>query len=69
MANDFLEKVRKAATREPGGKLVDLSLAALILAKSQPESLLGGLKTLAVLKGKPVVKATLRAIVEAALED
>jgi len=44
-------------------------LASTILASKDLSAALSNLKFLAMVKTKPVVRATLRAIVEAALED
>jgi len=66
--SDFLDKLRANVKRQNGGKLVDLSLAALILAKTDPDQFVNGLKMAAVLYGKPVARATAIAIVETALE-
>lgn len=66
---DFLEKVRKRAAKQPGGQLVNVSIAAAVLADKDPDAFVSGLKLLAVMHGKPVVRATLVSLVEAALED
>lgn len=67
MAKSFLERVQAAAAREPHGKLADLTLAAYFFSREDPDAFLKGLKLVAATYGKPVVRATARAVIDAAL--
>lgn len=69
MAETFLERVRRNITKEPGASVAGTAISALVFAQTNPEAFKMGLKMLALAHGKPAVKATLKAIVEAALED
>jgi hypothetical protein len=60
-ASDIIARMQKASG-------VDMTLAASILANGGLPNALTALKFVAMAKGKPVVRATLISIIDAALE-
>lgn len=69
MAESFLEKMRRLASKKSGGELVSPALTSIILAKADPSSASDAVKVACALYGKPVVRATAVAFIEALLED
>jgi hypothetical protein len=66
--DSFLRRLKERAKKNGAGKLVDTTIAGLILAKANPEAFGDGLRLLAVIHGKPAVKATVTALVEELME-
>jgi hypothetical protein len=67
-AQDIIARMQRSALHAAGIK-PDLALASTILASGGLSNALTGLKFVAMAKGKPVVRATLVSLIDAALED
>ena len=66
---DFLDRLVKHAQKRGVTSGIDMGLAKTILQNASFSNALSGLKLVAKIKSKPVVAATLIAIIETAMED